>query len=78
MYGLFIAREIEVERSEIVSVFLRKTIFSASPPAAKRLLAGVPIEALRSFWDKLVGPVRTRFSFDRATELLLLSFTKVG
>src|SRR6266542_2583087 len=71
VYGLFIAREIEVERSEIGSVFLRKTIFSASPPAAKRLLAGVPFEALRSFWDKLVAPLRTRFSFDRATELLL-------
>jgi len=71
VYGLFISREIEVDRSEIMSVFLKKTIFSASPPAAKRLLAGLPFDVLRSFWDKLVAPARTRFSFDRATELLL-------
>ena len=48
-YGLFISREIELDRSEIMSVFLKKTIFSASPPATKRLLAGLPFEVLRSF-----------------------------
>jgi len=67
---VFVNNELSVDRGELVSVFLKKTIFGESPIAAKRLLLGIPLDLLRGFWGKVVAPAATRFSFDRASELL--------
>ena len=71
VYGVFLTREVAIDKQEVVSVFLRKTIFSPSPPAARQLLQGLPFYLLRKYWDKLVAPARSLIDFDRATELLL-------
>jgi len=70
-YGAFLAREIEMDRGEIVKVFLQKTIFQASPVAARDLLINLPFELFRGFWDKVVCPTASRKSFDRAVEVLV-------
>lgn len=71
VYGTFVSSETVVDRSEVVRVFLSKTIFGRSPGAAKRLLAGVPFELFRAFWSKVVCPAETRMSFDDAVAKLL-------
>lgn len=70
VYAVFIAREIEVDRSEIVRVFLKKTIFEPAPGAAKQLLLGLPFELFRGYWNTVVCPSPTRMTFDRAVRTL--------
>ena len=69
VYAVFINRELAVNRSEIVSTFLRKTIFEPSPLAAKNLLLGVPFDLMRSFWTTVVCPKISKLSFDDAVTL---------
>lgn len=66
VYGAFVSRDVEVNRGELVEVFLRKTIFGGSPGAAKDLLLNLPVELFRGYWNKVLCPVVSRFSFDDA------------
>lgn len=70
VYAIFVAQELEVDRSEIVQVFLRKTIFEPAPSVAKNLLLGLPFELFRGFWDKVICPAPTRMTFAQAVERL--------
>jgi len=70
VYGVFVNRELEVDRSELVQTFLRKTIFERSPVAARDLLLGVPFDLVRGFWGKVVCPKASLFSFESAVSML--------
>lgn len=70
VYGAFMPGSSSIDRSELVQVFLRKTIFSGSPAAAKNLLLDLPIELFRGYWGKVLTPVVSRFSFDEAVSRL--------
>ena len=70
VYGTFISREIEIDRTEMMQVFLRKTIFGPSPLAAKQLLLDLPLDVFRGYWDRVLVPAANRFSFDQAIEHL--------
>ncbi len=71
VYGAFVARDIDVDRAELVSVFLQKTIFQSSPAAAKDLLVKLPFELFRGFWNKVICPASTRMGFDDAVAKLV-------
>jgi predicted nucleotidyltransferase component of viral defense system len=58
VYSIFVNTEVEVDKTAVVSAFLKKTIFGASPPAAHGLLSAVPFEAMRHFWDSKIVCVR--------------------
>lgn len=66
VYGAFIARDIAIDRGELMNVFLRKTIFGSGPGAARELLLGLPTELFRGFWGRVVVPAAGRMSFDDA------------
>lgn len=66
VYGAFITTDIEVNRSAIVDTFLRKTLFSRSPSAARSLLLDLPLDLFRGFWGKVLVPASARMSFDDA------------
>jgi len=70
VYGAFMSRDIEVNRAELMQVFLRKTIFGHSPGAARNLLLDLPVDLFRGYWGKVIVPAATRFSFDEAVEML--------
>lgn len=70
VYGAFVGREIEIDRNEMMRVFLRKTIFGPSPLAAKQLLLDLPVDLFRGYWSKVLAPATSRFSFDEAIEHL--------
>jgi predicted nucleotidyltransferase component of viral defense system len=71
VYAVFVAQELDVDRAEIVRVFLQKTIFEPAPGAAKNLLLGLPFELFRGFWGKVVCPSPSRMTFDQAVAQLL-------
>ncbi|WP_158636261.1 nucleotidyl transferase AbiEii/AbiGii toxin family protein [Aerolutibacter ruishenii] len=63
--------ELGVDRSKIVSAFLRKTIFERSPGAAREILLAVPTDGLEEDWrDRLVCPADSRFDLRSASERL--------
>ena len=70
VYGVFVNRELEVDRSQLVETFLSKTIFERSPIAARDLLLGVPFDLVRGFWSKVICPRGSLFSFDSAVSML--------
>ncbi|WEX89955.1 nucleotidyl transferase AbiEii/AbiGii toxin family protein [Sinorhizobium garamanticum] len=69
VYATFIDRSIELDRALVLRTFLGKTIFSASPAAAKSILLGIPMSFFSGVWERYIKcPKATRFSFERATE----------
>lgn len=70
VYGTFLSRDIDVDRSELMRVFLQKTIFGPSPLAAKQLLLDLPLDVFRGYWGKVIVPAASRLSFDGAIEQL--------
>lgn len=59
--------EFNVERGEIVSTFLRKTIFERSPGIAKGLFIDLPLAVFRGLWSRyIVCPVTARIDFSAA------------
>ena len=68
VHGAFLSQEIDVDRSELMSVFMKKTIFGSSPLAAKQLLLDLPTDLIRGYWSKVVCPAPGRMSFDKALE----------
>jgi predicted nucleotidyltransferase component of viral defense system len=66
VYGAFISSDIAIDRHELMRVFLRRTIFSGSPAAAKNLLLDLPLDLFRGYWGKVIVPAASRLSFDDA------------
>ena len=52
-YSIFLNRDLAVDRSEVVSTFLRKTIFEPSPGVARQLLLELPLGLLKTAWQKV-------------------------
>ena len=69
VYSVFVNRDIEVNRADVLSVFLRKTIYERSPGVARQLLLELPLTALRTAWTKyIVAPIQGILNFDDALE----------
>ena len=69
VYSVFVNDHLEVDKRELVTIFLRRTIFEPSPGVVKGLLLGLPLEAFRRFWnDHLVCPRLSMFAFDTGVE----------
>ena len=66
IYTIFISNDFEVNRREVITTLLKKTIYEPDPLAAKNLLLSVPAEEHRPFWKKIVAPITSIFDFDVA------------
>ena len=66
VYGIFVRGDLDVDRSEIISAFLKRTIFERSPGVVRGLLLGLPLEALRHHWGAVVSPRESRLPFAEA------------
>lgn len=74
VHAIFINKELEVSRAEVASTFLRKTIFGRSPRVVSGLLIGLPLQALKEFWNKyLVCPLPSVVSFEEAQSSFIQS-----
>ena len=67
VHSLFFQKSLAVSRREVLTTFLKQTIYEPSPAAAKGLLLQLPFELIRGFWNQyLVCPKLALFSFDDA------------
>jgi predicted nucleotidyltransferase component of viral defense system len=64
VYAIFFSNQFAVHRGEVITTFLKKTIYEPDPLAAKNLLLSVPAEEHRPFWKKIIAPVASIFDFD--------------
>ncbi len=68
VYSIFVNNDIAVDKTTVVTTFLRKTIFEPSPQAALRLLLAVPFEVMRGYWSKIVCATESRMDFTTAVD----------
>jgi predicted nucleotidyltransferase component of viral defense system len=68
VYSVFVNRDIEVNRSEVLRVFLQKTIYERNPGVARQLLLDLPLTVLKNAWSRyIVAPVLGVLEFEDAT-----------
>src|SRR5882672_3779496 len=67
VHSLFFQKVLAISRREVLTTFLKQTIYEPSPASAKGLLLQLPFELIRGFWNQyLVCPKLSLFSFDDA------------
>jgi predicted nucleotidyltransferase component of viral defense system len=64
LYTIVFRDQFGVNRRELISTFLKKSIFEKEPAAARDQLRVVPIPDFRDLWKSLVAPVTSLFDFD--------------
>jgi predicted nucleotidyltransferase component of viral defense system len=70
VYAVFVESTLPVNRGEIVHTFLRKSALDRSPVAARDMLLGARFDLIGQFWNRIVCPQATLFTFDHAVELV--------
>jgi predicted nucleotidyltransferase component of viral defense system len=68
LYAILIAKDYEVNRREVITSFLKKSIFEPQPEAARSQLLAVPLAEYQSYWSVISAPVTTLFNFGFAVE----------
>jgi predicted nucleotidyltransferase component of viral defense system len=67
VYAIFFQKILDISRFEVISTFLKKTIYEPNPEIAKGLLLELPFQVIRSLWNQfLVCPKLSLISFDDA------------
>lgn len=70
----FISPSIEINQREVVSTFLKMTIFGSGPGIVKELLFNLPFQTIRGLWQKhLVFPKDGAIEFDSAIDRFKLT-----
>jgi predicted nucleotidyltransferase component of viral defense system len=64
LYSVLIAKDFRVVRREVISTFLKKSVFEAEPNSAKLQFLELPLDEFKHIWGGIVGPIRSLFSFD--------------
>ena len=63
-YSIIFTKEFQVERLQIISTFLKKSIFEHQAAAVKSELLAVPLDEFRPLWAEVTAPIRSLFNFD--------------
>jgi hypothetical protein len=53
-----------VNRREVITTFLRKSIFEGDPAGAREQLRAVPVGSFQTLWKSIVAPVVSFFAFE--------------
>lgn len=66
VFATVIHPEFEVNRSEVISTFLKKTVFGRSPGVAKGLFLELPLAVFQGLWERyIVCPAMARIDFSQ-------------
>ena len=69
IYSVFVNKDLEVNRREILTTFFKKTIYEREPKVARQLLLGLPLAALRNAWSRyIIAPIQGVIDFDLALQ----------
>lgn len=67
VHAVFFQRTLNISRREVLSTFLKQTIYEPEPMAARNLLLELPFQAIKEFWQEyVVCPKLSLFSFEDA------------
>lgn len=67
IHSIFFQKVLDVGRREVITTFLRKTIYEPTPQIAKNLLLELPFQVLKGLWNQyLVCPKISIIEFDDA------------
>jgi hypothetical protein len=67
VHAVFFQKTLNVSRREVLTTFLKHTIYEPQPWIARNLLLELPFQTIRSLWNEyLVCPKPSIFSFDNA------------
>ena len=67
VHAVFFQKALNISRREVLSTFLKQTIYEPEPMVARNLLLQLPFQAIKSFWNEyIVCPKLSLFSFDEA------------
>jgi len=67
VHAVFFQKALNISRREVLTTFLKQTIYEPEPMVARNLLLELPFQAIRGFWNEyLVCPKLSLFSFDDA------------
>lgn len=70
VYSTFIRKQFDVSRSEILSVFFKKTIYEGVSNIVRGLFLNLPFDKLRTDWNKYVKvPKQSVVKYDQAVDL---------
>ncbi len=61
VYSVFFNQTIALNKQEVVSTFLKKTIFEPSPGVVKKILLELPLEVFREFWQRNIVCAKSVF-----------------
>jgi predicted nucleotidyltransferase component of viral defense system len=64
LYAIVFRDQFGVNRREVITTFLKKSIFEREPTAARDQLRAIPIADFRALWKSLVAPVASLMNFD--------------
>jgi hypothetical protein len=64
LYSIVFAKEFAVDRLQVITTFLKKSIFEPQPFVAREQLLALPLEEFRPLWSAVVAPIRSFFNFD--------------
>lgn len=69
VFAIFVNRDVEVDRREVLLTFLKKSIFGDAPLTARNTLLSMTYVSLRQAWQKyIIAPIQGLIEFDFATE----------
>lgn len=68
LYAILIAKDYQVSRREVISTFLKKSIFEKGPESGKRQLLDTPVSRYEPEWRNLVVPATALIAFPFAAE----------
>ncbi|TSC81998.1 MAG: CRISPR-associated Csx11 family protein [Parcubacteria group bacterium Gr01-1014_20] len=67
IFSVFFQKALNINRLEVVSTFLKKTIYEPNPTVAKNLLLELPFQTFRAIWNEfLVCPRQSLITFEDA------------
>lgn len=69
VFSVLLNPEIKINKTEIVTTFLKMTIFQPSPGVVKGLLFDLPFQTIKSFWNKYItSPKLGVIDYDHAVQ----------
>jgi predicted nucleotidyltransferase component of viral defense system len=67
VHAVFFQKTLNISRREVLTTFLKQTIYEPQPLIARNLLLELPFQAIRGLWNEyLVCPKLSIFSFENA------------
>ena len=67
LYGILLGSGFSISRPEVISTFLKKSIFEPNPEVARQELLALPVGEYEEYWHTIVAPRRSVFGFDMVT-----------